>query len=86
MDTTAPTLITIELQPADERRGGWRARTRVDGRRARTTIVRETSGREPSIATIVAGEAPNVAWTPQPYEPGPCACVTGICDRDHENE
>ena len=71
---TMPTRITIELEPADERRGGWRARTRVDGHRSAAP------------AAIVAGEAADVAWTPTPYEPGPCTCEDGLCDRDHENE
>lgn len=69
---TVPTRITIELEPADERRGGWRARTRVNGDRVATPVI--------------AAEVPDVAWTPAPYEPGPCTCEDGLCDRDHENE
>lgn len=38
-----------------------------------------------SIAEGVT-ESPEVSWAPQPYEPGPCTCEEGWCDRDHENE
>ena len=75
---TMPTRITIELEPAEGRRGGWRARTRVDERGARRSAA--------GAVTVVAGEAPDVAWTPAPYEPGPCTCEDGLCDRDHDNE
>jgi len=68
MDSRIPTRITIELDPADSRRGGWRARTRIDDRR------------------VAAAAEPEVAWTPMPYEPGPCTCEDGLCDRDHEHE
>ena len=78
MSTNVPTRITIELERADERRGGWRARTRVGGRGALT--------RSPEHAAVVASEQPDVAWAPAPYEPGPCTCEDGICDRDHEYE
>jgi hypothetical protein len=77
MTTTIPTRITIELERADERRGGWRARTRLGGR---------ARSRSAAPMAVIAAERPEVAWTPAPYEPGPCTCEDGICDRDHENE
>jgi hypothetical protein len=71
-----PTRITIELEPSGERRGGWRARTSVDGRRTETVRVNLRA----------APEAADVDWTPTPYEPGPCTCEDGLCHRDHEHE
>jgi hypothetical protein len=79
MTTSIPTRITIELEPADERRGGWRARTRIDGRAPRR------SDQAPAISVFTT-EAPDVPWTPAPYAPGPCTCEDGLCDRDHEND
>ncbi|HLX36136.1 MAG TPA: hypothetical protein VKR30_12945 [Candidatus Limnocylindrales bacterium] len=38
------------------------------------------------LTPVAVGEHPEVAWTPAPYEPGPCTCEDGLCDRDHENE
>jgi hypothetical protein len=83
---TMPTRITIELEQRDGRRGGWRARTRVDGRRATSPSVHLVSAQAPAHIQVVTGEAAGVAWTPTPYEPGPCTCEDGLCDRDHENE
>jgi hypothetical protein len=77
MRTTIPTRITIDLERADERRGGWRARTRLGGR---------SRSRSAAPTTVVAAEQPEGAWTPALYEPGPCTCEGGLCDRDHENE
>jgi len=80
MQTTMPTRITIELQPESRRRGTWRTRTRVDGRPAR--------GERAALAAPprIYSTEPEVTWTPEPYEPGPCTCEEGLCDRDHEHE
>lgn len=85
MDTTTPTRITIELEPAAERRGGWRARTRVQGE----APFGETSFRRDRRAVrpiVVSHEAPDVTPTPAAYEPSDCTCEDGLCARDHENE
>jgi hypothetical protein len=81
MQTTIPTRITIELEPVEGRSGGWRAHTTVDDR-----IGRREADRRSVVSPILALEEADVAWTPAPYEPGPCTCEDGICDRDHENE
>jgi hypothetical protein len=81
MQTTNPTRITIELEPAEGRHGGWRARTTVDDR-----VGGRGTDRRPAISTLVTLGQSEVAWSPTPYEPGPCTCEAGICDRDHENE
>ena len=85
MDTTIPTRITIELEPAAERRGGWRARTRVQG----GVSFGEASFRRDRRAArpiVVTHGTPDLTPTPATYEPGDCTCEDGLCARDHENE
>ena len=71
MQTRMPTTTTIELEREDRPRGRWRTRTRIEERA--------------TVPPIYASE-PEVTWTPEPYEPGPCTCDEGLCDRDHEHE
>ena len=68
MDSRVPTRITIELEPTESRRGGWRARTRVDDRRADRPL-------EPTVAWAPAPYEPG----PCRCEDGLCAR-----DHEHE--
>jgi len=77
MQTATPTTITIELQRKPQQRTGWTARTRVTG------------GTVPTEPITVVASVPHdadVTVTPAAYEPGPCTCAEGLCDRDHEHE
>ena len=68
MDSRVPTRITIELEPTESRRGGWRARTRVDDHRADRPS-------EPNVAWAPAPYEPG----PCRCEDGLCAR-----DHEHE--
>ena len=80
MDTTIPTRITIELEPAAERRGGWRARTRVQGE------APFRHDRRAARPIVVSHDVAEISPTPAAYEPSDCTCEDGLCARDHENE
>ncbi len=79
MQTRMPTN-TLELERESMARGRWRTRARFEDRPARAPAVATTP-----VPPIYATE-PEVTWTPEPYEPGPCTCEEGLCDRDHEHE
>src|SRR5215213_2731572 len=78
MQSPSPTRITIELERKPRDRGGWTARARVRG------------GRDGSYSpvTVVANnfDDTDTGMAPALYEPGPCTCDEGLCDRDHEHE
>jgi hypothetical protein len=79
MQTPMPTRITIELEP-QTRRGTWRTRTLVEDR------ARPGVQAAPASPPRIYSTEPEVTWTPEPYEPHPCTCEEGLCDRDHEHE
>ena len=77
MQTAVPTTITIELERQPRRGAGWTARTRVTGGSMPSEPMR--------VVTTIPDDA-DVTVTPALYEPGPCTCDEGHCDRDHEHE
>jgi hypothetical protein len=82
----APARITIELEAPRNRRERWRARTRVDGNLAESTVTSPV----PSLLVISPPndvELGEPAVTPVAYEPpGECTCVEGFCEADHERD
>jgi hypothetical protein len=82
----APARITIELEPPRNRRERWRARTRVDGHLADSTLGTTA----PSLVVVAPPndvEHGEPAVTPVAYEPpGECTCVEGFCEADHERD
>lgn len=71
---------TIELEPGSRARDRWQTRSRIAAR-----LVPEREVAAAPVPPIYASE-PEVSWTPERWEPGPCTCEEGLCDRDHEHE
>ena len=69
--TMLSNTITLEPERAERQRGRWRTRTRVEDRREPPRIY---------------STDPDVSWTPERYQQGPCTCEDGFCNCDHEHE